>query len=447
MNFDKEIFNELLKNFDLIEKLIKRKNASKQYNIKKVREYKIINTYNKILKQRNQCINDKSIEQEEVEKDFLEIRESLKECLEILNSDYTVPIEKSKPIVAEEQINEELNISIEDNGNSDKEDNNKQVIDNINRNEKIDDTIHIDNTNENKELKMANAAKIEYLKFAAKQISKFDGDPLKLNSFLLEIQEVRSVSENEQLPILLNHILTKLEGKALESVPEKPDTIDEIIEALKKNIKPPSSKIIEGRMLGLKAIQNNIQNYTKEAEQLAEALQRSLIVEGISQKKAKEMTIERTIDMCKANARTDYVKSVLAATSFEDSREVVAKFVVESTNESKEKQILTFRSNNQNRFRRGNPNLNRYQRNTYNFRRNFNNRGNFNNNFNRNQNNNYPNNYLNNYRNNRGNYRGRYNNYRGRGNSNNNYNVRRLENYQAPQSLTLGAANQNTVNE
>lgn len=288
--------------------------------------------------------------------------------------------------------------------------------------------------------------KVEYLKFVSKQISKFDGNPLKLNSFLLEVQLTKSVTDQANLPLLKQFIMTKLEGKALESVPINPETIDEIVDALKENIKPMSSKVIEGRMLSLKSNHNFIQDYTKQAEELAEAFQRALIDEGIPQPKAKEMTIDRTVEMCRSNAKNDLVKTILAASTFNDSRDVVAKFVVESTSATKDCQILTFKSNrNNNKFRNNfgnNRGFNRNQNfnNRNNYRRNFNNRGNRNYNNNNNRNNNNSNGNNNYRRNNNQNYRG--NSRRG---YNNNANVFTLEteNQQNPLGISLGGSTTN----
>lgn len=87
----------------------------------------------------------------------------------------------------------------------------------------------------------------------------------------------------------------------------------------------------------------------KEAEELAEALQRSLIVEGIPQHKAQDLATERTVEMCRASARTDIVKSVVASTKFSNPKEAIAKFIIEIGSVAKGTQILSFRSNRQNR--------------------------------------------------------------------------------------------------
>lgn len=91
-------------------------------------------------------------------------------------------------------------------------------------------------------------------------------------------------------------MLTKLEGKALEAV-DSSDNLTAIVESLKKNIKPDSSKVVLGRMLAMKLNKLGSQEYAAKAEELAEALQRSLIIEGINREKAKEMVIDKTVEI------------------------------------------------------------------------------------------------------------------------------------------------------
>lgn len=109
--------------------------------------------------------------------------------------------------------------------------------------------------------------------------------------------------------------------------------MDEIIEALERDIHPDNSKVVEGRLLALRADKSKLVEFSEKAEELADALRRSLVIEDISQAKAREMTIEKTVEVCRNAARSDLVKSVLAST----------KLIVESSREEKEKQVLAFR--------------------------------------------------------------------------------------------------------
>lgn len=254
---------------------------------------------------------------------------------------------------------------------------------------------------------------LEYLRFAASTLNKnYSGDPLALNAFINSINLVKSVDEENKFTTQLkSFVLSKLEGKALECIDEN-KSIEEIIEALKKNIKPDSSNVISGRMLALKFNKNSQQSFSEEAEKLAEALQRSLVVEGIGIEKAKEMAIESTVKMCRQSARSDLVKSVLASSTFKDPKEVIAKLITEQSTQEQEKQILAF--NKQNGFRKNNG--------RFNGNKGWNDRRGNHKNFNQN------NGHRNNFNNKRGRGRGNYHNNRGNGH----YNVRVSENYESP---------------
>ncbi len=213
--------------------------------------------------------------------------------------------------------------------------------------------------------------KIDILRLCAQTINKnYSGDPIGLNAFLNSITLLEDVTEAENIETLKNVILTKLEGKALEAVPERPATILIITEALKDKIKPDNSKIIEARILSLRNDNISSQDFSKRAEDLSDALKRALIVEGISQDKANEMAVDKTVEMCRANTRSNLVKSVLASSTFKDSKSVIAKFLVESNNNVKENQVLNFKSyanpnkfysDSSNNYSNSNKNFNRYR--------------------------------------------------------------------------------------
>lgn len=214
----------------------------------------------------------------------------------------------------------------------------------------------------------------------------------------------------------MKFIKTRLDGKALEAIDSDVDSVDELIQQLKNAIKPDNSKIITGRMMALKIDRTKIQEYSKQAEELADALKRTLIFEGIPSKNAQEMTIEKTIEMCRASTRSDVVRSILGAATFSGHKEVIAKLIVESERDKSEKQVLSFQKFN----KRSN---NNFQHNKFQNRANFNNRGRggargrFNSNGN---NRNFAPRQFNNNTQFRGNGRGGYNGGRGRGN----YNIR-----------------------
>lgn len=276
-------------------------------------------------------------------------------------------------------------------------------------------------------------SKVDFLAIAGRTINhNYDGDPLGLAAFINSVGLLKEFTDANLNNIFLRFVKSKLVGKALESIPANPASVDEIIKALEEQIRPDNSKVVAGRLLALRPDKTKMVEFSDQAEKLAEALQRSLIIEGISQTKAREMSIEKTVEVCRGAARSDLVKSILASTKFDSPKEVIAKYVVESSTE-REKQILAFKSyQKQNRGHRGN-------RSNYNGNGNNNNRGRYNRSNKNYQNNGNGRNYGNNNYND--NNRGR-NNYNG-GNRNNNNdndrNVRYAENCDAPQ-LQLGEA-------
>lgn len=223
-------------------------------------------------------------------------------------------------------------------------------------------------SSDDEETNMTHLAKPDFLKLCASTINKnFSGDPLALQSFCNAIDLLAELATTAELrTFLCTFVKAKLDGKALEAIPANADSIEIIKTALHAKITPDNSKVIEGKMQALRTSRKSLQEFSKEAEELAEALQRSLIVEGIPQNKAQQMSIERTVEMCRTSARTDIVKSVLASSKFESPKEAIAKFIVETGTAAKEQQVLSFRaskhthgnnSNNaNNNFRKNRPN-------------------------------------------------------------------------------------------
>lgn len=297
--------------------------------------------------------------------------------------------------------------------------------------------------------------KMEFIRAASQMINRsYAGDPLALASFVNSIRLLKAVTAANLNDVLLEFVKTRLEGRALEWIPPNPADVDEIITALERGIHPDNSKVVAGRLLALRVDKSKLVEFTEQAEKLADALRRSLIIEGISQAKASEMCIEKTVEVCRNAARSDLVKSVLASSKFESPKEVVAKYVVESSTEEKEKQVLAYRTfQRQNRHNGKNNGGGRGHNGKFRGRNGRNgNNGNNDRRFSRNNNNNgnYSNDGQNGNRNydNRGNRnRNNYNDYGGNRNNNNRNNntrgVRYSENYEAPQVPVGEIPNQN----
>lgn len=176
----------------------------------------------------------------------------------------------------------------------------------------------------------------------------YSGDPLTLQSFLNGIELLEALAGTHG-NLLVTFVKTRLEGKALECIPNENTTIANIKTALKETIKPDSSKVVEGKILALRFNPTKSTDFSDEATSLAEAFQRSLVIEGIPQQKAKSMAIEKTVELCRKNAKSETVKAILASKEFTDPAEVIAKLIVEANNVHQEKQILSVQQSRHNR--------------------------------------------------------------------------------------------------
>lgn len=197
----------------------------------------------------------------------------------------------------------------------------------------------------------------DFLKAASGNLNKnYSGDPLGLTTFIDTVRLIEIMATTNDLKaLLLRFVITRLDGRAREFITDADDTVEKLIQTLQRNIKPDSSKVIEGRILALRFDPKSSQEFSKQAEELAEAFRRALVVEGIPPVKANEMAVDKTIDVCRANARSDIVKSVLEAARFEQPKEVIAKLITQVDKAKHEHQILAFQRQNKpnNRGKRG----------------------------------------------------------------------------------------------
>lgn len=215
----------------------------------------------------------------------------------------------------------------------------------------------------------------EFLKICASTINKpYDGTPIKLNAFLNSIELLEDVAGTTATltECLVRFIKARLEEAALEHVEPSSNTIAAIKNDLKKGIKPENSTVISGKLAALHADRHGLQDFAKQAEALADDFRRSLIMEGIPAKKAKELAVKETIDLCRKNARSDVTKSVLESSKFETPQEAVASYVIQTTkaqSEYKDRSVLSFRKTQRKPVfnNRGNKSFQKYRNNNRNF--------------------------------------------------------------------------------
>lgn len=121
-----------------------------------------------------------------------------------------------------------------------------------------------------------------------------------------------------------------MEGRAREFVSDDLTTIAQLKNVLTENIRPENSKVIEGRIAMLRYTFSKKEEFATRVENLADALRRTLIIEGMTAAKATEISIDKTVEVCRKSTNSDVVKSVLAAGTFRSPKEVVAKLITEN---------------------------------------------------------------------------------------------------------------------
>lgn len=467
MTYKRETFDKLHKIFCGIYNQITRKNASKNTKIVKAREYLIIYAYNSIIKQVHYCREINSEDKEEIEDQFDIIKTNLVESLQILQSEHKLPNElnpigveqpenlKTKQIEIQKKIkyldeivNPENEVILLKTSESETE-TEDEVNDNQNKKDIID-------KEKIKKLIMEPAQIIEHLNRIMKDT--FDGEPTNLDNFIGKINLAKTIIKDQHPNVFVAFIKTRLSGKALEYV-KNLNTIDEIIENLKSTIKPESSRVLENRLTSLRMNNKNKSEFTKEIETVSEMLRLSLISDKIPDDVAKRIILEKTVEACNNNARSDRIKSILSAKSFKTTAEVVSELFIQIDTCKVEHQINALRITNNNRNRGNNNRGNvRFTSNRGFCGRNYrNNNNNYNNSYNNRYNNRYNGRGYNNSRG-RGNYynnRGNYNNQNRRGNYNNNNNsnynnsnsrdVRFLENRNSSDQTNANQASRSNI--
>lgn len=326
----------------------------------------LIAEYNKIVTWIADCIEEFNRDSQKILLEKIdECEVKLQKSLKILDFEVDLPVDKLHTI--DVSAVKKLNVSSDEefieasNGNKDE---NLASVSNISEDkaEKQESQIVAEKSNivENisgissnfqNNITMAPPSPEAFLGMCGKQMPKhFAGDPLELKSFLISIKLliVMAVSD-ENKKLLANFVISRLDGKASDCIDEECEDIEEIVKLLKENIKPEHSKVVAGRLMALKADRANLTDFAKRAEALAESFQRSLIFEGSAREKAIDDTVDKVIDLCKANTSSSIIKSVLASSKFADAKEVIAKYTIESRNAVADSQVLQFRSNFRNR--------------------------------------------------------------------------------------------------
>lgn len=385
VNFEEHIYQEKYSNFKREYKRIQVYKTSRpltsDLNLRKEYRENLIEAYNNIFLYVTPFISDLQLEAKlEIRSRIQKLLEKLKDCFEILKLQY----------------NFESNILT--------------TID-IN---KIIEIQEIETQENNRKETMAPQTASDFIRVASQMISdRYHGDPMDLDSFIDAVELLKTLCEEQNENTFLAFVKTRLGGKARQLINSNPANVNEIIEKLRDGIKIKPSKTIEGKFLALRLDKTSITKFTEQAEKYADQYNHSLCNEGYSKEKANELTIAKTIEMCRKSNIGSSVRSVLVSSKFSEPSEVIAKMIIEMNDSKSDPQDSYPRKNNNNHNKQYNNsnsgNNNKRSNNNYNNNRSSN-RNNYNNGR---QNNNQPQNRQNRYNNynNSNNYRGNQSSY------------------------------------
>lgn len=302
MVIDQQKYGELCASFEREYKRIEPYKSRRELtkNEAKLIEHRrcIIKTYNDIVTffepHFSALSNDLKLQ---IENEIITHLRKLKECFKILRLEYQFDanifntIDINKIIEIDTGLNlqttskqSQINTKTSDRtvNNTEKDQNNKQISTSLDNQSNSDTETLTDSENSfDSTIEMAQTPE-KFMKVAHQTIStKYNGDPLNLDSFSDSINLLKTMCKDENKELMAQYIMTRLEGKARGAISETPKTTDEIIVQLKEGIKTESAKVIEGRMLALRADKTNLTRFSERAEELAEQYRRRYIERGL----------------------------------------------------------------------------------------------------------------------------------------------------------------------
>lgn len=175
---------------------------------------------------------------------------------------------------------------------------------------------------------------IETVKTVTALLPTYDGTPSKLRNFLDALKVVKQIATKaDQLPTVINIVLTKLEGRARHAFPAAPETIDAIITKLKEVSSPIPPETIIAKLSSCNQ-RNNIAAYTKEVEELTMQLEAAYIAKEIPTAVAQSMATKEGIKYLTAGLKDEKTAIIIKAGQFKSITEAINKTLEESPQSS-----------------------------------------------------------------------------------------------------------------
>jgi hypothetical protein len=312
----KKVTKEIKEEFKLHNKRIIRSNKTKNYKTRSQYLREAINSYNKYIVEINTYFDRIGFEDKTtVRSTYLQFKSNILKYIGAYNiNNFPEPTDGYHIIFIEDNELELLVRSglIDDNTPGTSE-----------------DESHTNKTSQTEPTMATTISKIDFINACSRHMPiNYDGKFDTLRSFINKINFLKELATTaELLTVLKTYVLTKLDQSALSKIPENPDTVDTIIQALKGKIVHETSKVLEGRMIALTLDKKSLVEFQKQA--LSENYQQALVEEGIPLSIAEKLAIEKTVDLCRKNTRSSEVKAILSATAHSSSSSVISKMITQ----------------------------------------------------------------------------------------------------------------------
>lgn len=193
-----------------------------------------------------------------------------------------------------------------------------------------------------KTVKMASL--IEIIKTVTALVPIYDGTPTKLNNIVDALNVIKQmVTNQEQIPTVINIVMTKLEGKARYAFPTIPASIDAVILKLKEVSTPTPPETIIAKLANCKQ-KSNISAYTKEVEELTMLLEAAYIAKQIPAEVAKTMATKEGVKHMATGLRDEKTSIILKAGQYANISQAANKVLEESPQNTNEATVNFVRS-------------------------------------------------------------------------------------------------------
>lgn len=179
-------------------------------------------------------------------------------------------------------------------------------------------------------------SKLKFLNTASSLIKPFNGDSNELDTFIRNITLIQQLTENDLKPFFLDFLKGRISGtvgNACSSV----TSVEELIATLRVTVKKESPAVVESKFDALYFDNRNLSEFAAEAEKIGNTYRDALIAEGCSRGFANQITITKTLEVCRKSARNDAIKCILASSNYDCHVDVITKFRTEIALAKKER--------------------------------------------------------------------------------------------------------------